>query len=55
MGILGYTMGIQGVYTGYIYRGIQWVYRGYTRIYRVFLGHYKWSYLNYIPHISGLT
>ena len=44
----GYTKGIQGVYQG-IYKGCARVYKGYTRIYRVFSGHYKWSYLKYLP------
>ena len=43
----GYTKGIHGVYRGYT-KGIQRVYKGYTRIYRVFLGHYKWSYFKYL-------
>ena len=32
------------MYKGYT-KGIQ----GYTGIYRVFSGHYKWSYLKYLP------
>jgi len=40
----GYTKGIHGINKGYTR-----VYKGYRRIYRVFSGHYKWSYLKYLP------
>ena len=36
------------MYKGYT-KGIQ----GYTGIYRVFSGHYKWSYLKYLPARSN--